>query len=97
MKPLRITHAWVGALPQAADYSIGEAVKVHAMGTLYLGSVVEVSRTRIKVAFVTGTGRQRVYTINPSVEHVGLMPADGAYKGPRAYRLADDARISREA
>lgn len=48
----------------AADFKEGQPVEVHSFGRWYPGTVAYMvfARTRVKVAYTTGTGTKRVKT-----------------------------------
>ena len=41
------------------EYSAGQAVDVHSFGSWYHGVVISLGRTRVKVRYRTGTGKER--------------------------------------
>jgi len=70
--------------PAPSDYTVGQAVYVHAFGSWYAGKVVKLGRTKVHATYTSGTGTSRTKAC--SMDQVSLTPGQSRGESIRDMR-----------
>lgn len=71
------------------EFTTGEPVYVHAMGSWYAGTIAKVGRSRVTVRYVSGTGVVRRKSVNPLDDRYRGFGPTGDEAGALVRKLAD--------